>query len=188
MFFGGCSFALGGVGYFTLRMIMPHGWVFGALYRMFLYHWAHPLQYIGLVSLIYAAVATSVVFLCGNLTGRWPHLMIPFIMLTSILAASPAGGVLWVIHDMQAGYFPEGSRFWNDIAWGAITGASTGWVVVLLSVPYNIFGLVAGYYVTLLGYRMTLQKNTIRQPVETSRTLAQLNVRLARKTSSGAPL
>jgi hypothetical protein len=187
VFFTASSFILGGLGYFSLRVIMPDGWVFGALYRMFLYHWAHPLQYIGLVCLIYAAVATAVVFLCGDLIHKWPYLMIPFIMCSSILIASPVGGVLWVFHDMQAGFIPEGTHFWNDIAWGAVTGASTGWVVVLLSAPYNIIGLIVGYQVTLLGYKMTLQKNIIQHPVKTSRTLAQLNVRLPGKTSRNDP-
>lgn len=177
LFFLACSFTLGAIGYFPLRMIMPHGWVFGGLYRMLLYHWAYPLHYIGLVSLVYAAVATPVVFRFGNQVYKWPHLMIPFIMLASILIASPAGGVLWVIHDMRAGYFPEGSRFWNDIGWGAATGAITGWLIILLSVPYNICGLIAGYYVTSFGYKMTLRKNETQHPMKTSRSGTGANVK-----------
>jgi hypothetical protein len=88
---------------------MPQDWVFGALYRMFLYHWAHPLQYIGLVSLFYSVVATVAILLPGNPVGKWPRLAIPLIIVLSIAIASPAGGALWVIHDMQAGMKPVAS-------------------------------------------------------------------------------
>lgn len=152
-YFAVICFSAGSVGYILLRVVMPDGWVFGALYRMFLYHWEHPFQYIAIVSIIYAAVASTAALALRHRqkTSRW---MIFAVMAVTILVASPLGGVLWVIHDMQAGYFTEGSRFWRDIGWGALEGIRCGWLIILLSVPYNLLGVVAGYFVTTYGFRM----------------------------------
>jgi hypothetical protein len=177
-FLFGWSFTLGSAGYFLLRMVMPQGWVFGALYRMFVYHWAHPLQYIGLVSLCYSVVATVAILLPADPVGRWPRLAIPLIIVLSIVLASPAGGVLWVIHDMQAGYFPEGSRFWEAIQWGAVEGMTTGWLVILLSIPFNILGVFVGYELTRRGHQMTRQSQTIHSPSGPLQTLAQAGTKL----------
>ncbi|MGL4399648.1 MAG: hypothetical protein ACRCXD_07245, partial [Luteolibacter sp.] len=56
-YFALICFSTGTLGYFLLQLVMPAGWVFGALYRMFLYHWEHPLQYIALISIVYATTA-----------------------------------------------------------------------------------------------------------------------------------
>jgi hypothetical protein len=146
-------FSAGSIGYFFLILIMPKGWVFGALYRMFLYHWEHPYQYISLVAVIYGLVAASFALALRhrNKISGW---IIFFVMFLTIAIASPAGGLLWVFHDMQAGYFTEGQRFWADLGWGALEGLKSGWLVILLSIPYNLFGLEAGYFVTLYGFRL----------------------------------
>jgi hypothetical protein len=49
---------------------------------------------------------------------------------------------------MQAGYFTTGSRFINDLLSGAFTGLKLGWIIAALSVPYNIIGLIIGYFIT----------------------------------------
>ena len=75
-------------------------------------------------------------------------------MVTTIFAASIPGGVLWKIHDMQAGFFTKGARFWDDLLWGASAGLQVGWLIVLLSLPYNVIGLVVGYAVTSFGFKI----------------------------------
>lgn len=146
-------FTAGSLGYYLLRLVMPEGWVFGALYRMFLYHWEHPLQYIALISIVYATTASAAALALRHRPriSRWT---IFAVIVISVFAASPLGGVLWVIHDMQAGYFTEGSRFWGDLLWGALVGIKCGWLIILLSVPYNILGLVGGYFATEYGFRL----------------------------------
>lgn len=185
VFLVGCSFLFGAAGYFILWLIMPEGWVFGALYRMFCYHWEHPLQYIALMSLIYSTVATFVILLPDDPVGKWPCVTIPLIMLASIALASPVGGVLWAIHDMQAGYFPDGIRFWNALIWGALEGISSGWLIILTSVPYNILGVIVGYQVTLRGYRMTprYKAKVTYEPTNDFQTLAALRKKLSGKRS-----
>jgi hypothetical protein len=56
--------------------------------------------------------------------------------------------MLWFYHDMQAGYFPAN---WTNrmVSNGISMGLSTGWLIIMLSIPYNILGLVAAYFIPL---------------------------------------
>lgn len=153
-FFAASAFLLGSLGYLALHAVNPRGYVFGGLYRMFLYHESHPFQYIAIVAFSYAVIATP----CAV---RWPHLVgwrrsaaIICIIVATVLAASVPGGVLWKIHDMQAGFFTTGARFWKDLLWGASTGLQVGWLIIGFSVPYNIIGVIAGYSVTNFGFKL----------------------------------
>lgn len=115
---------------------------------MFLYHWQHPFQYIALVSIIYGFVASIWSVTLGHLV-KWKRVLsILGVMLTSIILSFIPGGMLWKIHDMQAGFFPEGDAFCGDLLWGAITGLEIGWFIILISIPYNILGVIGGYVVT----------------------------------------
>ena len=153
-FFTSSAFALGSVGYLALHMVLPQGYVFGGRYRMFLYHETHPLQYIAVVAVTYGSIATACVLRWSHLEGWHRFSAIVGIMIATVFVASAPGGVLWKIHDMQAGFFTMGARFWSDLLWGALTGLEVGWLVIALSFPYNIIGLIVGYTVTLFGYRI----------------------------------
>lgn len=132
------AFTLGSLGYVAMSAL--GGRAFGSLFRMFLYHEAHPFQYIAVVSIAFGVLGAFWFAVFGGTTGwrRWLSIFATIIL--TILAASVPGGVLWKIHDMQAGYFPEGSRFWDDLLWGAQAGLETGWLVILFSLPYNLIG------------------------------------------------
>ncbi len=153
-FFAASAFLLGAAGYMALHTDRPHGHVFGALPRMFLYDEDHPFQYLSVVAITYALIATACVLRWPCLVGWRRTLAIFAIMVATVLVASIPGGILWKIHDMQAGFFTTGARFWSDLFWGASTGLQVGWLVVLLSLPYNIIGLVAGYAVTSFGFKI----------------------------------
>ena len=139
---------------------MPDGWVFGALFRMFLYHWEHPFQYISIVSFSFACVATPCTHKFKFSTG-WKLQLITFaIIVSSVIFASVPGGILWSIHDMQAGYFPKGEKFWEAIWWGATNGLTQGWLVIALSIPYNLICLIIGFFITRHGFRMAKKSYT----------------------------
>lgn len=148
------AFFAAAAGYVVLRALMPHGYVFGAPYRMFCYHMTHPFQYIGVVALVYSFIATPVVFRFGKIEGGRRRAAITGIIIASVLVASVPGGVLWVIHDMQAGYFPEGGAFWRRLMWGAQAGPTAGLLVILYSLPYNLIGIVCGYLITRHGFKL----------------------------------
>jgi len=153
--FTASAFLLGSVGYLALHAVMPHGYVFGGLYRMFLYHESHPFQYIAVVAVTYGVIATASALRWPRLAGWRRSAAIVGIIVATVLVASVPGGVLWKIHDMQAGFFTTGARFWSDLLWGASTGLQAGWLVIALSLPYNIIGLILGYAVTHFGFRIS---------------------------------
>lgn len=166
LFFAISAFTLGSVGYILLRTITPDERVFGALFRMFLYHDAHPFQYIALVAVIYAAIATAAAPCTTRLMGRRRSAAILGIIIAALLAASVPGGMLWKIHDMQAGYFTTGERFLNDLAWGATKGLLVGWLIIVSSIPYNILGLILGYAVTHRGFQMAAASSDVPERIE----------------------
>jgi len=156
-YFAASAFVLGAAGYLVLHAVMPDGYVFGDLSRMFLYHEEHPFQYIAIVALTYASIATPCAARWSRFVDWRRFVLIVGIIVATILVASVPGGVLWKIHDMQAGFFTTGTRFWNDLLWGASTGLQTGWLVIALSLPYNIIGVITGYTVTNYGLKIGAQ-------------------------------
>ena len=120
---------------------------------MFCYHWEHPFQYISLVAFVYGVVASAFAHALRS-QNKTSRLAVVLIMAVTIIVASPIGGVLWVIHDMQAGYFPEGTRFRSHLIWGAFEGIQSGWLIILLSIPYNLLGLIVGYFATSHGLKL----------------------------------
>ncbi|MDQ6632773.1 MAG: hypothetical protein M3Y82_13625 [Verrucomicrobiota bacterium] len=152
--------------YVVLHMLLRGGDVFGALPRMFLYQEEHPFQYIALVTMIYGFIATFCALRWSDIVRWQRHCMSFAIMITTIIVASVPGGVLWKIHDMQAGYFPTGIQFWSDLFWGASSGLQIGWLLIALSLPYNLIGLIAGHLITLYGFRITAQsrRGVLKKP------------------------
>lgn len=136
------AFLLSGVGFVMAAAVLEMP--FGGLFRMFMYHEKHAFQYIGLVAVVFGAVGTVWHEWLGSCTGWRRWLSILAVMVVTILLASAPGGVLYAIHDMQAGYFPEGQRFWNALWWGAGQGLVLGWLVILASIPYNLLGVIIG--------------------------------------------
>jgi hypothetical protein len=116
---------------------------FGALYRMFEYHNEHPLQYIAIVSVVFGIVGANWVDRYGHTTGYWRWLTMTITMLLAIIIASPFGGMLWHIHDMQHGFVPE--NYLSKVLGGIIEGLEFGWLIALLSIPINLVGFAIGY-------------------------------------------
>lgn len=119
-----------------------------------LYQREKPFQYIAIVVGIYALVATLGVLWWPTSRG-WKRFAVIFgIVFVTLSVACVPGGVLWTVHDMQAGFFPSGDRFWKSLFQGAMSGIEYGWLVVAASVPYNLCGLVLGYLVTWYGFKV----------------------------------
>lgn len=142
------------IGYVLLEAIMPNGFVWGAFFLMFTYHTQHPFQYIAVVVVTYAIIATVCTVKMSCFASFARRLAIFGIMGVSVIVASVPGGVLWTIHDMQAGYFTTGTRFWNDLLGGALYGGQLGWLIIAFSIPYNLLGLIVGYYITSYGFNI----------------------------------
>jgi hypothetical protein len=152
-FFVAC-FVLASSAYILLHQIMPDGRVFGIGYRMPNYHWLHPFQYVALISVIYTIVATMAVRTFPLISGWKLYLAIIVIMFLTVIIAFIPGGVLWSIHDMQAGFFPLGNLFWSKLQYDATLGLRFGWIIIVGSIPFNLIGLILGFIVTFYGFRM----------------------------------
>lgn len=150
LFFFSSSFIIAYSMYYFLFMIMPKHYVFGQLYRMFLYHCNYPLGYILICCFFYAIFASLLAhqFLLANRKKR--ILLTLIIIIFTILSSSPFGGMLWHFHDMRAGFFPDN---WMSkmISNGFTEGLKIGWFVILLSIPYNIFGAIICYFLSIRG-------------------------------------
>ena len=135
---------------------------------MFMYHDEHPLQYIAVVSIVFGVIGTFWLRVFGH-SIRWKRWIsiIAAIVLTVVIASVP-GGILWKIHDMQAGYFPPGVRFWDDLLWGAKEGLLIGWLVIVASIPYNLLGLGIG---VLVLHRLPVIAARIENQGRTSRDM-----------------
>ena len=147
-----CSYSVLSLLYYLIDMYytylqIPIG-VFGFLPRMIMYHYIYPYQYIFVCALSYSVISTAWAYILWRQVGVKRFLSINCVIILSIILSSIPGGILWVIHDMQAGFFPSGVRFWKDIYNGALHGLSLGWLLTLLSIPYNIIGHVIGLIVT----------------------------------------
>jgi len=152
-FYWGSSFIIAYSSYYVLWLIMPNHYVFGALYRMFLYHWAFPMQYILIPCFFYGIIANLLAntFKKSKIQGRL--LLTVLIIVLTIFVSSPFGGMLWHFHDMLAGRFPQ-NWFAKMIKLGFTWGFETGWLIIALSIPYNIFGSIVCFFLTKKGVEL----------------------------------
>lgn len=129
---------------------MPRHYVFGALYRMFLYHYEHPLPFISIPCFFYGIIAALFAdkFLKQGTLGR--ILITIAIVVLTLLISSPFGGMLWHYYDMKAGYFP-GNWMAVMVKEGVDWGFKFGWIVIGLSIPFNILAAIGCYFVTKKG-------------------------------------
>ena len=144
------SFVLATLMYYILWLIMPQHYVFGVLYRMFVYHVEFPLQYIAIPCFIYGIIATLWADRFSNKNRSGQILLTVIIIVLTILLSSPFGGILWHYHDMKEGHFPTNwiSKMFGQ---GFIWGLELGWLVIILSIPYNIIGSITCFFLTKKG-------------------------------------
>ena len=155
--YSGACFGLSSLVYLLLRSVMPGGYVFGLWFRMPPYHYLHPFQYIGVVAICYGILAAFLAERFGPLPFWKRVVSILGLIFATLLVSSIPGGILWTIHDMQAGFVPSGHRFWDDLFRGAANGLRFGWLILALSIPYNLVGMVLGVWATD-GIRKRLER------------------------------
>lgn len=152
VFFWLTSFGAATAGYGLLWLLLAHR-VFGAIYKMLLYQDEHPLAFIGLACLCFGPLAAGAgrAFARSDQQGRAGITLV--VTLLTVVFSSPLGGMLWYWYDMQAGYFPAD---WGRILLveGSQQGLTTGWLVVVLSIPYSWLGLPVCYHLLRAGERL----------------------------------
>jgi hypothetical protein len=150
-FFWLVSFSLAFLVYWILWLFQGH--VYGAFYRMFCYHYEHPVQYMLIPCFFFGIFATIHLkrFAASKATAARIAITAWIILLT-VLVSSPIGGMLWELHDMLAGYFPPAALS-KIITQGTAWGLKYGWAILLSSTPYNIIGCILCYFILKAGAR-----------------------------------
>ena len=145
LFYWFVAFSIAVLVYYLLALVSNR--VFGSWYRMIGYHYEHPIQYIAIPVFFYGIIATY--FSQRFYQSKRKIGFTLLIVVLTIVVSSPFGGMLWHFHDMQAGWFPKN---WIDKLLGGITdGLGIGWLLILLSFPYNILGIAVAYFLTDYG-------------------------------------
>lgn len=146
------SFTISVTIYYTLWLIMPNHRVFGALMLMYLYHYEYPISFISIPCFFFGILATMFTDrFIKKPTGSRVLLLVLILFLT-ILFSSPFGGMLWYFY-FRHGCLPE-NWFTKIIITGAIDGLEIGWLIILLSVPYNILVAINWYYTMVIGSKL----------------------------------
>jgi hypothetical protein len=107
----------------------------------------HPMPYIGVVAVCYALVAALwTVCMKRPRRGVLRILEVLAVILVALALACPLGGMLWHFHDMLAGFFPN---FWlRKLLGGFADGLMIGPRLIFYSFPYNLIGVIVGYFAT----------------------------------------
>lgn len=150
LFFWTTSFLIATSCYYLLWLTMPQHYVFGTWYRMFEYHYQHPIQYISIPCFVYGFIATFYANKFYHQSTKRQMITSLIIVFLTVLISSPFGGMLWNFHDMESGYFPTN---WVDRMFsnGISMGLSIGWLIIGLSIPYNILGIIVSFFLTKKG-------------------------------------
>lgn len=175
--------AMAGYGLLTLLpRCCPGEAAFGSLPRMFTYHTQHFPSFIALAALCYALVVSIWVrFVRPWIVGRgWQCFSAFLVIVISLILIAPLAGMLWECYDMAAGFVPS---FWfSKLMEGAVWGLSTGWIVLVLSIPFNICGLILGFFVTDAFGRMFDSREA---PLKGERELIKKRKRLTSAVDGG---
>jgi hypothetical protein len=150
LFYWANSFTIAVTAYYILSLILPPYLLFGWLIRMFLYHWQYPVPYIAVMCFFYGIIASILAKVFHKARLIKQILLTLLIVVLTTLVSSPFGGMLWHLHDMQAGFFPE-DWFYIMINKGTSWGFQYGWLIIALSVPYNLLGIIVCFFLTRKG-------------------------------------
>jgi len=149
LFYWITSFTIAVTMYYVLKVGFTDNRVFGSWFRMMQYHTDNPISFITFPVFFYGIIANYFADNFAKKSRKGQLYLTLIIVILTILVSSPFGGMLWHYYDMKAGWFPKN---WDDKLFGGFSeGLRTGWLIILLSFPYNIFGIAVAYFLTKKG-------------------------------------
>lgn len=150
LFYWLTSYAIAILLYYVLLLILPGHKVFGVLYRMFTYHEAYPLSFIAIPCFFFGIFAALFTDRFSRKRTGGKILLLALILVLVMVTSVPFGGMLWHYYDMLNGFFPE-NWISKMIVEGFKDGLEFGWLILLISIPYNIVIAVSWYFLMLNG-------------------------------------
>lgn len=119
---------------------------FFKFYKSYCYHMIYPLQFMAIPCFVFSALAVLFLNKFNSISLSKQILLTLFIIALTVIISSMPGGMLWHFHDMRAGYFPS-NWGWKIVRYGFREGMQIGWLIILLSVPYNIIGAFTAFFI-----------------------------------------
>ncbi|MCL2144047.1 MAG: hypothetical protein FWH43_00915 [Endomicrobia bacterium] len=119
---------------------------FASFYKKYTYHHVHPYQFIFIMCFVFSVLAVLFSEKFKKLSLPKQILLTFLIIALTTIISSPLGGMLWHLHDMLAGHFPK-KWLWKLIRYGFREGIQLGWIIILMSAPYNIIGAASGFFI-----------------------------------------
>lgn len=129
---------------------MPGHRVFGTWYKMINYHYEHPLAFIAIPCFFYGIIATTIRNGCLTPPLKRQIAVTISMLIVVMFFSSIFGGMLWHYYDMKVGYFPV-NWLQKILIQGALNGLKMGWLIILLSFPYNLLSAVTLFFLTKKG-------------------------------------
>jgi hypothetical protein len=110
----------------------------------------YPVPYLLTMAFVFAVVSALWLMLVMPRFTRFRFLQIMLLPWIALIVAGPIWGMLWVYHDMQAGFFPAFSQMIDYLLFGAQQGLFWLLVIALASVPFNLLAYGAACLLLVL--------------------------------------
>jgi hypothetical protein len=125
------------------------------------YHARFPLPYLLAVSLTFSLTSAAWLVAVAPRTTRFRPVHIAALPLLSALLAGPLCGMIWVYHDMLAGFFPAPSDALGYMLSGARSGFRLAPIVILYSWRLSIPAYLAGISLLIFMVKRSPSSGTI---------------------------
>ena len=124
--------------YWLLHDALGMQHVFAGLYRMFMYHAAHPYQYIALFCAVYALVLALVLQLFPQMASKRRWAVLACTLLLTWLLASAMGGVLLLSADILARWLVAPQELPVGVLTAVLGGSYLLWLMHRRSVRVSV--------------------------------------------------
>jgi hypothetical protein len=155
----GTMFLAGGVIafglYFGLNALLGHSPIVVAVpfVHVAQYSSQYPLPYLLSIAFIFAVVSAFWLTVLMPRLPKFRLFQIALIPLFVVLLTGPIWGMLWVYHDMQAGFFPDFSQMIDYLLFGARQGLFFAFNGAVFSFPLNILAYALANLLLLIFMR-----------------------------------
>ncbi len=144
--------------YFGLTAILKHSPILVPIGHITDYLGQSPVLYLASIAGVFALVSTTWITLVFPKFQRFRLLQIMTLPFVVLFVSGPVWGIIYIYHDMQAGYFPVFSQMVEYLWFGVTQGLFIAPIAAISSFPLNVISYTLAYIVLYM----------ISQPVASS--------------------